>query len=25
MIVAAKHCPDALLEIEAELSRQSRK
>jgi hypothetical protein len=25
MIAAAKHCPDALLEIEAELSRQSRK
>jgi hypothetical protein len=25
MIAAEKHCPDALLEIEAELSRQSRK
>jgi len=25
MIVAAKHCPDALLEIEAELGRKSRK
>jgi|GEM_PF-892497 len=25
MIVAAKHCPDALPEIEAEISRQSRR
>jgi hypothetical protein len=25
MLVAAKHCPDALLEIEAELSRESRR
>jgi hypothetical protein len=25
MIVAAKHCPDALLEIEAEMNRHNRK